>query len=664
MADIYAIALQFRAALLARDRAAAARLIAQYGIAWTRLRASLDDLIAQIEAARLRGETPTAHWLAQQERYRTLLREVESEVARLSEFTHGLVTEAQRRELERGATDAHIVITAAGQASGEVNQTFNRLPKGAVEQIAGTLGDGSPLARLLAKLPKQAGAAVGQALVDGVALGENPVKVARRVRDAFGGNLTRAMRVTRTEMIRAYRESTRATYDANSDRVMGWQWLSARSLRTCAACWALDGQTFDTKQPMGVHPNCIPAGAVIHAPKIKAATSRWYDGPLVEFMAGGNRLSVTPNHPILTARGWIAADLLNESDYVVCADFPERMIAAINPDKQEIPAPIEQVFRTLMESRGMLAVRMPSTPEYFHGDGKGGEIDIINIDGQLSGHVDTSSIKPLFQDQFIPGDVEQFSLSGLCVPHKLLMRRRLTANSIMRGSCIGPALLGGTLGNQQPVRGGLVANLNLRFLQSAPDRGSADIKGSRESIFRFARQVAFDDQIIGNGFSMPVFEFEPRVDDISLDDFIGNIKMSSKSADSFSGFVKFDQVRQLRKRDFSGHVYNLETVTGWYIANGIITHNCRCTQIPVLKDAPPFLPNTGEEAFAALPPAEQAEILGPAKFAAYSEGKITLRDLVVEERSAKWGVSRSEGSLRDALAGTGGPVTWGRLPTD
>lgn len=34
-----------------------------------------------------------------------------------------------------------------------------------------------------------------------------------------------------------------------------------------------------------------------------------------------------------------------------------------------------------------------------------------------------------------------------------------------------------------------------------------------------------------------------------------------------------------------GHVYNLETVGGWYVAGSILTHNCRCDLLPVLTAA-------------------------------------------------------------------------------
>jgi len=33
------------------------------------------------------------------------------------------------------------------------------------------------------------------------------------------------------------------------------------------------------------------------------------------------------------------------------------------------------------------------------------------------------------------------------------------------------------------------------------------------------------------------------------------------------------------------HVYNLQTATGMYVANGIVTHNCRCFLAPEIPEA-------------------------------------------------------------------------------
>ncbi|MBU4721689.1 hypothetical protein IF159_23890, partial [Salmonella enterica subsp. enterica serovar Typhimurium] len=55
--------------------------------------------------------------------------------------------------------------------------------------------------------------------------------------------------------------------------------------------------------------------------------------------------------------------------------------------------------------------------------------------------------------------------------------------------------------------------------------------------------------------------------------------------------VELDDVVDLvfGEADFCGHVYNLENEQNWYLANGIIAHNCRSTTAPVINSEYDFL---------------------------------------------------------------------------
>jgi hypothetical protein len=72
-------------------------------------------------------------------------------------------------------------------------------------------------------------------------------------------------------------------------------------------------------------------------------------------------------------------------------------------------------------------------------------------------------------------------------------------------------------------------------------------------------------------------------------DGFGDAQLGADISSGHFGAVEFDNVVGIEVRKFSGHVYNLETEKGFYVANGIITHNCRCTMVPVLKDEYAFL---------------------------------------------------------------------------
>jgi hypothetical protein len=57
------------------------------------------------------------------------------------------------------------------------------------------------------------------------------------------------------------------------------------------------------------------------------------------------------------------------------------------------------------------------------------------------------------------------------------------------------------------------------------------------------------------------------VDAVDYGDFLGRL----------AGLVEPDQVIEVGHREFSGHVYNLETREGWYLSQNIVCHNCvRC----------------------------------------------------------------------------------------
>jgi hypothetical protein len=62
----------------------------------------------------------------------------------------------------------------------------------------------------------------------------------------------------------------------------------------------------------------------------------------------------------------------------------------------------------------------------------------------------------------------------------------------------------------------------------------------------------------------------------SPDGLAGTSDAASKAQDALPLAVTFDQVVKVEVRQFSGHVYNLQTGCGWYVANGIIVSNCKC----------------------------------------------------------------------------------------
>jgi SPP1 gp7 family putative phage head morphogenesis protein len=122
--------------------------------------------------------------------------------------------------------------------------------------VIGFLSDGSPLQALLNELGPDAAERVGNALTQGVITGADVRTISRNVRRAFGGNLARALIISRTVVLQAYREASMQQYRANAEVVGSWTWLSTRGPRTCGFCWAMHGSIHPLSTRMASHPAC------------------------------------------------------------------------------------------------------------------------------------------------------------------------------------------------------------------------------------------------------------------------------------------------------------------------------------------------------------------------------------------------------------------------
>jgi hypothetical protein len=127
--------------------------------------------------------------------------------------------------------------------------------------------------------------------------------------------------------------------------------------------------------------NCVVGETVVSGPAICAGYRREYSGEIIILhTAGGKELSCTPNHPILTNKGWIAAGLLTKGDNVICRSYFDR-ISGGSPNIDQGETRIQDIFDSLSVNGNI--VRFPSSAGYFHGDVSNGEVDVIFPDGFL-----------------------------------------------------------------------------------------------------------------------------------------------------------------------------------------------------------------------------------------------------------------------------------------
>lgn len=107
-------------------------------------------------------------------------------------------------------------------------------------------------------------------LVRGVAVGSNPRETARRMvnraEDKWNFGLTRALTISRTELLDASREAAAAEQDEHADVLAGWLWLAHLGPRTCRSCLAMHGRLFTLVEP---GPNDHQQGRCSRCPVVK-----------------------------------------------------------------------------------------------------------------------------------------------------------------------------------------------------------------------------------------------------------------------------------------------------------------------------------------------------------------------------------------------------------
>lgn len=254
MADIYAQAAKFRSELLQGELQSVRRMYTAFLNARGGILEELHRLLKQIAEAEASGEEISRAWLMRRDRLTALLDQTNAQISQWARVAEGEIRGGQLHGIAMGVENARSLVIE-GLGAGSFLQ-WNALPVGALTNLVGFLGDGTPLNARLAMAGPQASEAVKKALIRGLALGRNPRAIAREVSRAASLPLAQALTISRTETLRAYREATRESYRANPRLVSGWRWIAALSGRTCAACAAMHGTVHSNDEPMGSHPNC------------------------------------------------------------------------------------------------------------------------------------------------------------------------------------------------------------------------------------------------------------------------------------------------------------------------------------------------------------------------------------------------------------------------
>ncbi len=285
---------KFHAELAAGEKEAANAMIQAYGESWLKVQSELDQLLATMPDG---GADAT--WLFEYGRLASIQEQVEAQLRRFAKFAEANIISQQSVAVQAAQTHAAELMVKAfelQQAPGEIYAILAQVPEAAVEDLVGFLSDGSPLHDLLAELGPDASAEVRRALITGVTTGQGPMEIAQRVRSAFSEGLVRALRISRTEQMRAYREASHRKFEAAKDINEGWIWYSALRTNTCAACWAMHGTIHPLDQRLDDHVNgqCTPLPKTKHWKEILGQAGEGIEETTVQVPRGADLFKKLP----------------------------------------------------------------------------------------------------------------------------------------------------------------------------------------------------------------------------------------------------------------------------------------------------------------------------------------------------------------------------------
>ena len=429
--------------------------------------------------------------------------------------------------------------------------------------------------------PRRAAAVVAFArrLAESGQYDNNPDGLIRRVSKYSAAQIrARSLLIARTELLTAGNAGQQGLWVEGikagliDKSVLAKTWIVTNDERLHFGCEKLGDESVEIDEVFSNglqhppdHPACLPSDSLVASGgRVSAVSERWYQGDVVVIRtASGKQLTCTPNHPILTGHGWLAADALYEGVQVVCSDSSELMQTRDRNDIY-VPTRIQEVAHAYRVSPEVSARSVMASTEHFHGDATEGEIAVIWTNRALwNGGVskaDHRVMNDLLQDGHSPDSLQRLGFfdqrfrlglasaigrvrSSYEMVAFILRQLRPSAlialansgSAFMAGRHLGLALVGA---HGRPVLSGRSFS-GLAGLVSGPNLDTVlDKNGSHSSV----------------AYAVPGQDVLSR----------------------FTGPVLLDNIVRVDRKRFASHVYNLQTETEWYTANGIITHNCRC----------------------------------------------------------------------------------------
>lgn len=299
-------------------------------------------------------------------------------------------------------------------------------------------------------------------------------------------------------------------------------------------------------------------------------------GDVVTIHTDGCSFTSTVNHPILTQRGWLPAHKVEEGDYLASSMVDNGGI--VDHEEANNHPTFDEVFDSIRGERRTEAHEAFN----FHGDIPEYDVDRIRVANKLSNRIETIDSEQIEKLSLTLANAfpeKVFSGSNPKITHLCGTRSSRQVSSFVGGEPLHPDFVGF----------GAVSQDNAIILQDSRNDISSAIPVLAKLQSANASVVTVD---YISGMGVNISSFPGGRANVIEPDFKRSGEMTSASfsegaeiPESHSAIKRFLRVNKKVVSKFDGHVYTMESENGWYSVSPteIISKNCRCTMIPVIK---------------------------------------------------------------------------------
>lgn len=399
------------------------------------------------------------------------------------------------------------------------------------------------------------------AVAQGVLQGEAIPKIASRLRNVTDMSYRASIRNARTMLTSSENLGRQASFERAHDMgiEMEKQWLATLDDRTRDSHALMDGERvpLDENFSNGLEYPADPSGEpeeiyncfagetkIASDSNVVRSYKHKYDGKIISIKtAGGVQFSCTPNHPILTPGGWVAAELLNNGDNILVTHGENNVFSRVNPYIDHRFPRIDAIHEFGKKTRGQ---RTCGLSVNFHGDVSTADVEVVTHKRFLWDGIDACR-RNCINKFLLKLSNKTISRFGSLVEH--FWSVCMTSFSLISRKCKSLPFFKCSMSHSCKHGFGTIAN--------------GDVVLTEYSINDLPADTVIDGELL-NRLSCKVFI-----------DTIVNVDVSALST----------------------HVYNLQTENGYYFVNSIIPQdaeknsgifaiakNCRCTMVTAIKD--------------------------------------------------------------------------------